>query len=256
LFGLEAPSEFYSDPVNFEIKHDDISGLEIRAHRGASIAGVAVIEGTTDPSAMEKLGRAELFATVFATVMEESSAPGFSRTRIASDGAFQLKGLRPGKANIVLQELSGLLRITRVERNGVPQSEGIEIAAGDHFTDLRLVIAFANAVIRGQVNIEGGSLPRDARLSVSALRKTGAGDQGDRYDASERSAVEPSGRFEIEGLVPGEYEVTVTTVLNPGAPATARQVRTARQQVTVTGDSPAEVVLVLDLGKASKKDPE
>jgi hypothetical protein len=151
--------------------------------------------------------------------------------------------------HISLQELSGLLRITRVERSGVSQPQGIEIAAGDHLTDLRLVIAFASGVIRGQVNIEGGALPRDARLSVTALHKTDAGDPGNAYDHFERSTVDPSGRFEIEGLVPGEYEVTVTTVLNPSAPAAARQIRTGRQQVVVIGDSPTEVVLVLDLGK-------
>jgi hypothetical protein len=105
------------------------------------------------------------------------------------------------------------------------------------------------------VNVEGSPLPKDARLSVSVLHKTDLGDAGgDPYDNFERAAVDPAGRFVIEGLIPGEYEVTLTALLNPSAPAAMRQVRLVRQQVVVAGDSPTEMVLVFDLSKASERE--
>ena len=250
FFGLEGSSEFYSDHVSFEVKSDDVSGLEIKAHRGLSISGVAVIEGTSDPAVLQRLGQTDLFAFV----ADQSAAPNFARCRISGDGSFQLRGLRPGRARLMVQDFAGL-RITRIERSGVPQPQGIDVAAGDQITDIRVVIQFPSGIIRGQVNVDGGGqLPKGARLSVGARRNNDSSDPGDLPDhVFETAEVDSAGHFVIQGLIPGEYEVTLTAVLNPSAPASGRQIRQVRQQVVV-GDSPTETVLVLDLGKTTERD--
>ena len=154
----------------------------------------------------------------------------------------------------MVQDFAGL-RITRIERSGVPQPQGIDVAAGDQITDIRVVIQFPSGIIRGQVNVDGGGqLPKGARLSVGARRNNDSSDPGDLPDHGfETAEVDSAGHFVIQGLIPGEYEVTLTAVLNPSAPASGRQIRQVRQQVVV-GDSPTETVLVLDLGKTTERD--
>jgi hypothetical protein len=253
LFGWDGASEFYSEAINFEIKHEDISGLEIKVHRGSTISGLAVIEGTSDPATLERLGQSQLYARVYDPVkLEGSAAPNIVIAKVSSDGSFQMRGLRPGRAQFSIQDPAGQFRVRRVERNGAPQSlrSEIDIAAGDQISDLRVIIAFAAGVIQGRVNIEGGTLPKGARLFVDARRTDTSGID----DGSERADVGPGGNFMIEGIIPGEYEVTLTVVLDPGAPASVRQVRQVRQQVVVMGDSPTEMVLVLNLARTSGRD--
>src|SRR5580704_18624671 len=51
----DAQSGVYSDPTQFEVKDQDVSGIQIHAHTGASISGVAVIEGNQDQSVLFQL---------------------------------------------------------------------------------------------------------------------------------------------------------------------------------------------------------
>jgi hypothetical protein len=252
LFGLEGSSEFYTEMLNFEIKQEDIGGLEIKVHRGGSISGIAVVEGVNDPGILERMSRTEIFAMV----MGDDLAPNFARSKIAEDGGFQLRGLKSGKVSILMQDFLSQtgLSILRVERGGVPQPAGIDLAAGEHISDVRVVLAHANGVIRGLVNVEGGALPKEADMSVVAHRQADDSNPSATGNDFEEADVDAARRFVVEGLVPGEYEVLVTVVLNPSAPANLRQVRQARERVTVTGGNTAELVIVLDVSKRSEKD--
>ena len=251
LFGMEGSSDYYTEMLNFEIKQEDVGGLEIKVHRGGSISGVAVVEGSNDPAILERMGRTEIFAMV----MGDDPAPNFARSKIAEDGSFQLRGLKTGQVRILLQDFlsqSGL-SIVRVERGGVPQPAGIDLAAGEHITDARLVLAHANGTIRGQVNIEGGTLPKEAEISVVARRVSDDSNPSGTGDDAEEGDVDPARRFVVEGLIPGEYEVQVTVVLNPSAPAKVRQIRLGRERVTVSNGGVSEIVIVLDLSKRSER---
>ena len=251
VFGLEGSNEYYSEMVNFEVKQEDLTGVEIKAHRGGSISGIAVIDGASDPSVLEKMGRTELFAIVAG----EDTTPSFARSKIGEDGGFQLRGLKSGRVRIIIQDFfsQGGLSIIRVERDGVPQPAGIDLAANEHITDLRLVLAQASGVIRGQVSFEGGTLPKEAEVTVVARRKTTEGSPTETGHDSEEADVDASGNFVIEGLIPGEYEVSVTVVLDPGAPARLRPVRSVREQVMVSAGSAAAVTIVVDLRKRSEE---
>src|SRR5215475_7349526 len=43
---------YYGEPVEFEVKDEDIKSLDVKLSRGASISGAVLIEGVADPAAM------------------------------------------------------------------------------------------------------------------------------------------------------------------------------------------------------------
>ncbi|HUC20747.1 MAG TPA: carboxypeptidase regulatory-like domain-containing protein, partial [Candidatus Polarisedimenticolaceae bacterium] len=59
----DSNSEFYSEPTPFEVSSGDVQGLEIRARRGASISGMAVVEGVKDPAILSKLSQLMVYVT-------------------------------------------------------------------------------------------------------------------------------------------------------------------------------------------------
>ena len=143
--------------------------------------------------------------------------------KIAADGSFQIKGLFPGRANIHLSGHPALQKgftLLRIERDGIELRDGIEIGPGEQITGVRVVLAYGTGIVRGQVKIEGGALPAGAQLRISGGR-VGAGSTPSVF-----AQVDARGRFVIEGLLAGMYELTVEAYLDgrAGPPAKARQV--------------------------------
>jgi hypothetical protein len=76
------------------------------------------------------------------------------------------------------------------------------------------------------------------------------------------AAMDARGRFSVEGLLPGEYEVAVSLMIvtppSPGIPPPPSQIppRTlAKQNVTVSNGAETQVTLTVDLS-AKDKDGE
>ena len=249
-FGFDGQSEYYSDITNFEIKSGDVTGLVIKARRGSGVSGIAVVETTSDATVAEKLAQVDLIA--YGT-SGNGQLPNFSRSKINPDGSFQFRGLRPGKTHIMINNFMGVnkFQVTRVERGGVEQKESLEITSGDQITDLRVVLAYANSSIRGQVKIEGGTLPKGTNLSVSTVRtnQTGHADQLGRV-GPRGSEVDANGRFEFEGIIAGDYEIVVTAYIDQGNRSGPLSVT---QTVTVAPDGETTVTLVLDLSRKEKE---
>lgn len=242
--------DFYSEPAVFEISDSDASALEIKVRRGASIAGVAVIEGTDDADVLARISKLELRA--FAQ-SEDLAAPVMAPIRINPDGSFQVTGLRPSKVRILLtgigyQPAKGFSLI-RVEREGVAQPGGIDVHAGETVSGVRLVIGYGTCVIRGQVKVQGGELTPETRLRITARKIESDGPPAG-------TVADARGRFSLEGLLPGEYEVTLSPMsVTPsssagGAPPPPGRVsnrKPVKQNVIVVNGVDAEVTLVLDL---------
>ena len=240
----ENDSEYYGDVAAFDISEADVTGLEIKMHRGSSISGVAVIEGMLDRDMAEKLTAVRILAVKQST---GSGSPFSSYSRLGADGSFRIAGLPPGKVRLVVQGTpSEGLALTRVERGGIEQRDGsIDIAAGEQASDLRLTIVSAAGVIRGQLKITGGALPPGTRFSVR-LRRVG----NERPDFG--TETDDRYRFLLEGLPPGDYELIAAGYI-PAAPGgQPSRLQEARQAVTVTNDVVAEVTLVIDLSAKDK----
>ena len=240
-------SQFYSDPVLFEVQTANIEKLDIKVHRGAVISGVVVIESADAQDSLDRFGQLMLIAMV---VDQTKNSYSSGNCVVGADGVFRLGGLKPGKVTVRPFSMSsrrpGLLR---VERNGVEVQGGFEIQPNEEITGLRVVITPATCAIRGHVTIQGGPLPAGVRITARA--RSANADPADFTDALGNLPVEvgSNGSFLIENLTPGTYEVEVFTFGQQGS----RGAR-AKQTVTVTSERPAEVDLVLDLsGKPSDK---
>jgi hypothetical protein len=122
-----------------------------------------------------------------------------------------------------------------VEHESAVKARGVELKSGVSLTGVKLVVVYGSATIRGLIRFENGELPQNARPTVW-LRK--AGDTG----GSLRSGnLDARGRFIIEGIPNGNYELNVNVNI-PG-----RHEPVAKQLVTVSEGTDTEVDITVDL---------
>ncbi len=241
-----AASDFYGEPARFEVRDGDVSGVEVKVSRGASIGGIAVIENSK-PAIRARI--TELGINAFPFAPSELTAPRSSNSRIAANGTFRVTGLPPGKYRFSFggyPPVKGFV-ITRIERDGVELQGGtLDVAAGDAINNLRIFIAYGDAMIRGQALITGGELPPGARLSVRATR-VGSNAVG---IVTMPVQVDLNRRFVIDGLAAGEYELTLHAQVTGNNPP---RIPPVKQNVTVSDDGETLVNMTLDLTAPPEK---
>jgi protocatechuate 3,4-dioxygenase beta subunit len=192
----------YSDVLSFEIGEQDVSGLELKLRRGATLSGVVTVEGPQSPAVLAKLGELRLGTD---SRTPGSLMPPFGpRVRVNGDGSFGLTGLRPGRIGLHLSwpQVRGFT-LLRVLRDGLEQPEGIEVTGQEQITGVRVVVAYGVAAIRGQVQFPAGR-PEGRGVHVEALRAGATPGSGGGY-----ADIDALGRFVLENLAAGEYEVVL-----------------------------------------------
>ena len=251
VIGLEA-SENYASQVNFEITGSDVSGLEIKMNRGSSISGVAVIEGSADPTLREKLTKVQIRAQTISSgdnPMGMEIDFGGGAGQIAANGTFKLGGIKPGKVRLSAMTFMAEkgFSLLRVEHNGAEVKE-LQLNAGDRLTGVRLVFAYGTASIAGRVEVRGGTLPAGARLFVRARREGGAEDP---FSGGMPVQVDARGQFLIEGLSAGTYRLTLVDAMF-GDDGQRTKLPKVEQTVSVAGSGRQDVLMVVDLSKEEK----
>jgi protocatechuate 3,4-dioxygenase beta subunit len=244
--GQAKENSSYSEPVQFDISDSDVTGIEIKVRPGATINGVAVIENNSDPAVAALLQTVNLYAFV---QQKGLAAPSFGQSTIGPDGSFHMAGLAPGKARIGIQGFPSPpkgLTLVRTEFDGLDQPEGIEIAAGAQLTGVRLLFAYGTGSIRGEVKIEGGSLPEGMRLQV---RVRSAAAESRKFNRG----AELDGRlhFVVENIPPGSYDLVVLGEVETPDPKPTPPVEFLKQTVRVSNGAEVNVNLAVDL--TSKK---
>jgi hypothetical protein len=232
-------SDLYSDVLNFDIVDTDLANLEVQARHGSKLSGFVVPAGVTSATTFTSLSSVKVVAAV--PSIGNLRAGIANVTAISPDGSFQFTGLRPGVAYINLKadnEVLNGLSILRIERNGGEVKQGIEIKPGEDIVDLRIMIADGTGVIRGQVNVVGGTLPAGARMTAAISNHL--------HFANGYAQVDADGRFVISGLAAGTYELTLNTYLPPPRQA-VRLLPTMKQIVNVTDANESSVVFTLTL---------
>jgi protocatechuate 3,4-dioxygenase beta subunit len=236
IFAVKADNSTYSEPAQFEITSGDVTGIEIKIRSGATLSGVAVLDNP-DPSSATLLQTVSLIAYS----QKKGGGPSYSRSQIAADGSFQFGGLAPGKTNIHVQGFPPPkgLTLERTEVNGVEQTEGIELTAGQKLSGVRLVFVYGTGSVRGEIKIEDD---REAGLLEVEIRSA----PGDARRFSRTTLVDDRSHFVLENIPPGNYEfvVRIKTYGNeerPGSPELGKQV------VTVTNGTEVKLNLTIKL---------
>ena len=230
-------TEYYTDPVQFEVRAANIENLEIEAHRGASISGVIVVENSESSGLSEQVAQLWIGAVV---VDLQTKSNSDSSGIVLPGGSFRIQALRAGKAKIQASSMVSpqKLSLLRIERNGVDQPDGLVVRPNEQITGVRLVMTEANCVIRGRVVLQG-PLPKDS-ITVAVVQAV----SGFQTSRQWRNRVDSNADFVIENLPPGSYEVWASTfVVSSGA---ARESVSGKQTVSVASGISVDVSLLLD----------
>jgi protocatechuate 3,4-dioxygenase beta subunit len=234
----------YSDPVQFEVTDGDVTDLEVKARPGLSIAGTVVTDGITDKRALATISRLLVSGYVqpsssgIQTFMSAASSP------IAADGSFQLDGLKPGKVSLNVSGGSSIdsrgITVSRVVYERELPNGQLDLTAGQNISGVRIYLAYGTGIIRGEIKVEGGSLPADALLFTRLQREN--------QFVPLSAQVDARGRFVISGIPAGTYDAVLQIMsLGPGTNLPRGFPRTQRQQVTVSDDSELQITFTIDL---------
>lgn len=224
-------SSVYSEMLPFEVTKGDVTDLELIAEQGTSVSGTVVVEGATEANILAKLTGLSVSNILYQPEMVWTA---HELPVINPDGSFRFNGLRPGKLKIVdgAQRLPRGFSVLRVERDGVAQRDGIEIPeGGGNVTNVRIVMAYGNGIVRGRVTVKGSE---QQPLFVLARR-------ADSASIAASTQVDARGSFILEWLAAGEYELTVGVREQGGV-----RLSPARQTVRVSNNATAEAALVFE----------
>jgi protocatechuate 3,4-dioxygenase beta subunit len=232
-------SNLRADNTNFVVVDKDVTDVLVKAVRKASVSGIVVLEAGQNKTTLSQFG--PLFLNGY--VVKEGSGAFGESARIATDGSFYMKGLLSGIANFSLGAIYGGppkgLSIARVERDGIVQTHGLEIKDQESITGVRIVLKYANGMIRGVVKLANGELPANAQVMVwlRSSQDQAVGSQ------TMPAVVDARGHFFIEGIPDGTHEIEASVMIPES------QVRRAvtKQQVSVSAGSVTEVTLTVEL---------
>ena len=257
-FESENAFNLYCEPVICEVNNSDAHGIEIKLRKGGSIEGVVVIEDPTDPAMSVKTGK---ITCMFYSVEGKPGvlrSPYFKHIEVGPNGSFKIEGTPKGRVQIrtfnPTNESSAVgSSLIRIERDGVTlPGDSIEVGAGEHISNLRLVTATPNLSLPGAIKVVGGSLPQDLSLYIYASRADGA--RGGTWPFQ----VDARNHFVIQYLAPGEYELRLeirdySVKPNNVDPQLSRAISQARQKVVVSRKNQQPVIMTIDLSPGGAK---
>lgn len=244
-------SNTYGDPISFDVRDSDVTGLKIPMHSASTLTGIVTVEGNVDPVAaiLSKL-------IVGAHTLSDGLMSSTMSSPISADGMFRISGIRPGRVSLhTFMQPGGPegINLLRIERHGVELRNGIEVSAGDEVTGLRLAMGAGSNVLRGDVKIEGGSLEG---LNLYVMYRPTSGNPNSFF----RAELDARRHFVIKGLIPGEYELMVgpmsVEVSGERGSRTMNRMPTVKQTVLVESGNVAEVTLVLSLKPVPPPPPQ
>jgi hypothetical protein len=219
-----------------EVKQGKITGVEVIARRTATIKGTVVFDASSNRALDDQLAGISIDAGSTRQEDNQKIYATYDSSPIGSDDSFSLSGLKPGIINLKFSSVPFGLRprLLRIERDGVEITNAIAVKSGESIEGIRLIVAYGHGIVRGQINVEGGALPKGMKFSVSVSKQF-------PYEKHAEAKVNRKGQFVIEGLMDGEY---IISAFNEWADKTVPAFH-ASQPIHVTGDRETQVTLTL-----------
>ena len=241
-------SDLYSDVTPFTVTDSDVGGLIVKVHVGSRITGNVIVEGA-DQQPAPRLSDIQLsYSSGSLNVARRGGM-----VQIATDGSFRIIGLPRGITRFYPQFYASPigLSLTRVERDGVEQKEGIEVGTDEEITGVKLIFSYGTGAIRGQIKVEGGEITSSTMMFLNIRRV------GSKVPVNNGSQMpDVRGRFAILGLSPGEYELTLhyqSRLPSPEPPGPGIITKQVTQTVSVTNGTDTLVTLIVDLEKEKER---
>lgn len=240
-------SDMYSDIGTFTVNDSDITGVVVKVRVGSRIIGNVIIEGADGQAGAPRFSDVRL--GVFSGSL--NVAPRNSQVRIDPDGSFRTNGLPRGIASFSISYPAPKgLALVRVERDGIEQKNGIEVGSDEEITGVKVVFAYGTGSIRGQVKVEGDDITAGTMMFLN-IRRAGTNQPLNRRTPT----VDSRGRFVIDGLPAGEYELSLIFQTKPAAPVAGGPTiisKDVKQTVTVTNGTESQVTMLVDLNASSR----
>jgi len=235
LISNEDAGGIYGDLTPLQITDADVTNIEIKTHRGSTISGIVILEDADNQAGAAKFSEIRLGA------FSQTNMSRGSDIKINPDGSFRATGFPPGKVGFYLNNYPRRegFSVIRIERDGVEQQGSIEVGAGENISGVRLVLAYGSGKLVGRIKLEGVSLTKGARLFVQAQRLGTPANLENRF----QTEADERGRFVLEGLLAGEYEVWINA-LPMGPNRQVPPLHSVKQRVTVNNGAETEVTLV------------
>ena len=243
-------SEFTAKPISFEIKDDDVTGLEMKMEKGATITAVVALESASNQGLQKKFSALNFVA--FSQDPKSQEGDWFSNSQSLSglDGTntAHFSGVGAGKVmfHVVRNDVKGF-SIAWVEQNGRSVSDGLTVTAGEQVAGVRLIVVYSSASIRGEIKVEGGTLPEDVNLDVT-LKATD--DPSKTFNAN----ADARGKYLLEGIPAGTYELVVATYANrPPYDTPSINLQPNTKTIQVANGQEQTINLVVQIGSREVK---
>ena len=229
--------------VTFEVVDRDLTDLLITTTKGGSLSGVVVLQGSERAPSL--LSHFQICASVQSKDSDFTNPPA---SGIGQDGTFRIEGVRSGLARLSLcyADNQKQFEIIRVERNGIPQAETINVNEREHVAGLRVLVKYVKmtGAIRGQLKVEDGELPPISQLWLS-LWPLDENLQPRPSHSLPSPKLDARGRFFAEGLPAGTYRLRVSVIPSERTSGRSTITDEIKQEVTVADDTVTEVTLII-----------
>jgi len=244
--GNDQGIDWYCDESIVDVIDEDVGGIELKAHRGGSISGVVIVEGPND----SQIARTNYGSSIWASSRGSDGLSGVhAYSRADANGRFRLSGLRAGEFTLnvrVYVSNSKRPSIQKVEVAGQPVRDTIELKEGQSISDARIVMVYGDGAARGQVKFQNGEAPKGACFAVFTTHKG----ECSFCQADYHAQVSQGGQYALEGLLPGEYELTLSG--HPCSPSDQFQMPLQKQTIRVANGIETRADFVVDLNKKDK----